>query len=35
VLAVTLIGLAVPLSGAVVQASPVEQQQDEVNRIAD
>jgi peptidoglycan DL-endopeptidase CwlO len=35
VLAVILIGVAVPLSGAVVQAGPVEQQQKEVNRIAD
>ena len=35
VLAVILIGVAAPLSSTVVQAGPVEQQQDEVDRIAD
>jgi peptidoglycan DL-endopeptidase CwlO len=35
VLAVILMGVAAPLSSTVVQAGPVEQQQDEVDRIAD
>lgn len=34
-LAVIVVGVAAPLSGSIVQAGPVEQQQDEVQRIAD